>query len=1223
MHPLDSLGDTVSRPTSSSLSVSSSSPLLDSSPCVDDDSDGDYLPALVDIGEDGSDDEEAAWYMPPSPPPSPPLASPPASPSRGCSLFSLVSDGIHQVEESMETSTSLTGTPAQTHTQSASYDESTSVLPIYDAVIGIQESTSRVTHLATELEDELHAALQSSLKQSRDRQPSLVPASLGLDSESCAALQHLSPLDAVNELEFSNSSGVTTVRLPPSASKVDLPAPPVLAAALRSELSLSSPLAVAPNSSPEPLGVLESSPSAALAILIQRWQHLVVHVRYSFFEVYIGRPRSAQGETAESAPWGCPFVCADNSCSSERESCLTRYRRHLFMNPDIIFRARQELAGKILGCWCTPRSCHGDLLAALANCTAAELRHVLPVSLTTEQQQARDRELASFSFPLTSVAEVQRLLATRHASPTVLLGGEFSGAVRDELLLVYNVLALAVDIREPLSPGISFIGDMVDVMHLKVWTAALFWPPCVHQTISDTTSQSDKLRDGRAFWGMALCIRCLCTLAYCVMVEQPDVIIPRFYPWYPQRLRPSFFGDKSRKPINLFWVGTDWLAPPLDIVGVADSGSFFSFADADERDRHRSSWLRHVCLTAAVAWGASPARGRRPLLSYRVEIERLAIEFHRRGLPVPKDYANPTGRPLDSSSKAYQFVRGPGDARRIASMIPLTLYDELPDHFQLSVSRTSLSPLLEIAVPLAHFAGLSHQAVVLCLVALATQPLVYAPLDGFTVIGAELSHTLHRDSALLAATSWISANAIATRAACFLAGEFLDGPRVAVAPVCDNIAEDEVVRSANDRKYRRKRGQLFGWCTLAVLAALPAAEPAQRAVAAASAFVAPVWHLADSASLGSRPFRFGVLAATPLDDSVSWSAGLLPNGYSLIKLALQQGWMLRDALLQRSSPDDILWAERVSPFSLEDIPPQLLQDSGNFDDDRLADTPFVSIPAPLRTAWLPRSPPQPESSRCPLTAWELMLPGTQRRVRRWLLTALDDLHVISEEGPLAERFRPRPIAIGQDELFPWARGIIWDFTFERSACGVPLDYDTPIETQLNLTFLYHRLSDYPDQRLLSNLMEGVRLEADVELQAVLNPHLTSLPNGFAAVRKELRRMNAKGWYKFFGHFPFFPVYLNGQGTTPRKYEPGRDRRTTDGGAPRKYTVDLAGLLAWSINDASKRYHWPRHFDRFLHSSDTRVLNWLRVKSLPRTAEQLLTDVFLRSKWPKEAKPTLQ
>ena len=84
---------------------------------------------------------------------------------------------------------------------------------------------------------------------------------------------------------------------------------------------------------------------------------------------------------------------------------------------------------------------------------------------------------------------------------------------------------------------------------------------------------------------------------------------------------------------------------------------------------------------------------------------------------------------------------------------------------------------------------------------------------------------------------------------------------------------------------------------------------------------------------------------------------------------------------------------------------------------------------------------------------------------------------------------------------------MWDCRKKSSNCCVPLDFHDPLETDLNLGALTELLPRYPDQTLVSYLLEGVRLEADVELQTVLVPHLMSLPKGFASVEKELRRLH--------------------------------------------------------------------------------------------------------------------
>lgn len=47
---------------------------------------------------------------------------------------------------------------------------------------------------------------------------------------------------------------------------------------------------------------------------------------------------------------------------------LTLFRRHLDSNPDLVERARRELAGRDLACWCPPdRPCHADIWLELVN----------------------------------------------------------------------------------------------------------------------------------------------------------------------------------------------------------------------------------------------------------------------------------------------------------------------------------------------------------------------------------------------------------------------------------------------------------------------------------------------------------------------------------------------------------------------------------------------------------------------------------------------------------------------------------------------------------------------------------------------------------------------------------------------------------------------------------------------------------------------------------------
>ncbi len=86
----------------------------------------------------------------------------------------------------------------------------------------------------------------------------------------------------------------------------------------------------------------------------------VVNVRDEPYDVYIGRP--CRGHRDEG--WGNPFKIGRDG---NREEVIEKYRAWLRDQPELQARAHRELRGKILGCWCKPKSCHGDVLMEIAN----------------------------------------------------------------------------------------------------------------------------------------------------------------------------------------------------------------------------------------------------------------------------------------------------------------------------------------------------------------------------------------------------------------------------------------------------------------------------------------------------------------------------------------------------------------------------------------------------------------------------------------------------------------------------------------------------------------------------------------------------------------------------------------------------------------------------------------------------------------------------------------
>lgn len=79
----------------------------------------------------------------------------------------------------------------------------------------------------------------------------------------------------------------------------------------------------------------------------------VVHCKRDKYDCYIGRP----------SKWGNPFPLTQWT----RNEAIRMYKEWFNDRPELIEAAKKELKGKILGCWCAPEACHGDILSEIAN----------------------------------------------------------------------------------------------------------------------------------------------------------------------------------------------------------------------------------------------------------------------------------------------------------------------------------------------------------------------------------------------------------------------------------------------------------------------------------------------------------------------------------------------------------------------------------------------------------------------------------------------------------------------------------------------------------------------------------------------------------------------------------------------------------------------------------------------------------------------------------------
>lgn len=95
---------------------------------------------------------------------------------------------------------------------------------------------------------------------------------------------------------------------------------------------------------------------------IPRVNCTVVHCKKEPYDIYIGRP----------SKWGNPFTHKQDGKTlakyvlGSREEAVEAYREWITKGEGkYLMNDLSELVNKVLGCWCHPKSCHGDILKEL------------------------------------------------------------------------------------------------------------------------------------------------------------------------------------------------------------------------------------------------------------------------------------------------------------------------------------------------------------------------------------------------------------------------------------------------------------------------------------------------------------------------------------------------------------------------------------------------------------------------------------------------------------------------------------------------------------------------------------------------------------------------------------------------------------------------------------------------------------------------------------------
>jgi len=77
----------------------------------------------------------------------------------------------------------------------------------------------------------------------------------------------------------------------------------------------------------------------------------VVNLYKEKYTTYIGRP----------SKWGNPFEIGKDGT---REQVLQKYKQYILKKPELL-EMLPQLKNEILGCFCKPKACHGDILVEL------------------------------------------------------------------------------------------------------------------------------------------------------------------------------------------------------------------------------------------------------------------------------------------------------------------------------------------------------------------------------------------------------------------------------------------------------------------------------------------------------------------------------------------------------------------------------------------------------------------------------------------------------------------------------------------------------------------------------------------------------------------------------------------------------------------------------------------------------------------------------------------
>ena len=237
----------------------------------------------------------------------------------------------------------------------------------------------------------------------------------------------------------------------------------------------------------------------------------------------------------------------------------------------------------------------------------------------------------------------------------ILLAGHFTTKLQ-KAYAERGWLALQCDYRPSADPtaGPHTQGDVRQLLR-QPWKMIIASMPCKNIADSSTTERREKLADGRAWYGMTLCLLLLCADCDGMALELPKSMLDYYLEWTfnIQLVDLWWFGDAWTKPTVLrsrnlpALVATNALQLPPGASRWPSFPQSIIERDADAREQRRAAFLGGISAAIAEQWTPETICDDRAPPRFERLRQQVAASFTAEGHTLPADWDNNEALPPD------------------------------------------------------------------------------------------------------------------------------------------------------------------------------------------------------------------------------------------------------------------------------------------------------------------------------------------------------------------------------------------------------------------------------------------------------------------------------------------------------------------------------------------------------------------------------------------------